>query len=174
MGSHENIFFSARLVVSRLLIEALSRPSTTLFFRRHTYRNERHRVEIGSALNLHSSIVLPKPLYLMHFQSAVDQHHGEVRSVERVVCQSQLETLELEPRHLAGEATSVESLRMQLRSCSWCRPLAGPAPERALSDHWATSSLAISLATIASRVMPSRPRSGPHPRQSPFQSGTLA
>src|SRR5574343_496372 len=65
------------------------------------HADETHGIHGRSHLDLHAGIVFPVALDLMAFELAACQHHGEVRAIEGVVGQSQLQAFELEPQHLA-------------------------------------------------------------------------
>ena len=94
----------------------------------------------------------------MHFKRVVGQHDSEVWGVESVVGQPQLDTLELEPRNLAGVAPLVE--HGGVRGLGLVHG-AGLEPaqrlERAMAGHWRASiEVAMALASRCSLALNQR------------------
>lgn len=96
-----------------VVLELFDLPPATGFFRELRYSDDPEWVLVGGDFGFHPGIVGPvTPLHFVHFQLAVCQHHGEVRRVERVVSQTQLDAFEPEPGDFPVALTQFKLLRV--------------------------------------------------------------
>lgn len=78
-----------------VVLELFDLPPAAGFCRELRYSDDPEWVLVGGDFGFHLGIVGPvTPLHFVQFHLAVCQHHGEVRRVERVVSQSQLDAFE--------------------------------------------------------------------------------
>ncbi len=77
-----------------VVLELFDLPPAAGFCRELRYSDDPEWVLVGGDFGFHPGIVSPEPFHLMQFHLAVCQHHCEVRRVERVVSQTQLDAFE--------------------------------------------------------------------------------
>ncbi len=94
--------------------ELLNLPAATggCFARR--YGDDANRVLIRCDFGFHASVIGPKPFHLMQLQLTSAEHHGEVRRVERLIRQTQLDALEAVPGDFTGPLAQLQMVCIRL------------------------------------------------------------
>lgn len=95
-----------------VVLELFDLPPAAGFCRELRYSDDPEWVLVGGDFGFHPGIVSPEPFHLMLFHLAVCQHHGEVRRVERVVSQTQLDAFEPEPGDFPVALAQFKMLRV--------------------------------------------------------------